>query len=110
MIEHDRASQSPHPSSVATQCLCARGECLPGRNLSAALFRLEASRGSDEALAIVRALVDWLADPAQTGLRRAFAVWFGRVFLPKRLPGLSFPPLCADGEAWLVQVRAVSRS
>lgn len=71
----------------------ARGERLPVRNLSAALFRLEASRGSDEALAIVRALIDWLADPAQTGLRRAFAVWFGRVFLPKRLPGLSFPPL-----------------
>ena len=71
----------------------AQGERLPVRNLSAALFRLEASRGSDEALAIVRALVDWLADPAQTGLRRAFAVWFGRVFLPKRLPGLSFPPL-----------------
>lgn len=41
----------------------------------------------------MRALVDWLADPAQTGLRRAFAVWFGRVFLPKRLPGLPFPPL-----------------
>lgn len=71
----------------------AQGGSLPTRNLSAALFRLEASRGSGEALAIVRALVDWLADPAQTGLRRAFAVWFGRVFLPKRLPGLSFPPL-----------------
>ncbi|MCK7575653.1 MAG: hypothetical protein MZV65_07025 [Chromatiales bacterium] len=25
-------------------------------------------------LAIVRALVDWLADPAQTGLRQAFVV------------------------------------
>ena len=71
----------------------AQREHLPTRNLSAALFRLEASRGADEALAIVHALIEWLADPKQTGLRRAFAVWFGRVFLPKRLPGLSFPPL-----------------
>ena len=71
----------------------ASAPSLPARNLSAALFRLEASRGAGEALAVVRALVEWLADPRQTGLRRAFAVWFGRVFLPKRLPGFSFPPL-----------------
>ena len=71
----------------------AKAESLPTRNLSAALFRLEASRGSGEAMAIVRALVDWLADPGQLGLRRAFAIWFGRVFLPKRLPGIHFPPL-----------------
>ncbi len=66
---------------------------LPERNLCAALFRLEASRGADEAMSIVRALVDWLKAPEQTGLRRAFAVWFGRVFLPKRLPGVQLSPL-----------------
>ncbi|TCT18712.1 hypothetical protein EDC35_11235 [Thiobaca trueperi] len=71
----------------------AKTENLPTRNLSAALFRLDASRGSSETMAIVRALIDWLADPGQLGLRRAFAIWFGRVFLPKRLPGVSFPPL-----------------
>nr|WP_242471105.1 Rpn family recombination-promoting nuclease/putative transposase [Thiocystis violacea] len=71
----------------------AKVERQPTRNLSAALFRLEASRGSSEAMAIVRAVIDWLKDPGQTGLRPAFAVWFGRVFLPKRRPGIHFPPL-----------------
>jgi predicted transposase YdaD len=71
----------------------AKVERLPMRNLSAALFRLEASRGADEAMAIVRALIDWLKDPEQSSLRRAFAVWLGRVFLPKRLPGVSFTPM-----------------
>ncbi|WP_300971790.1 Rpn family recombination-promoting nuclease/putative transposase [Thiocapsa sp.] len=66
---------------------------LPERNLSAALFRLEASRGADEAMGIVHAVLDWLKAPEQTGLRRDFAVWFGRVFLPKRLPGVHLPPL-----------------
>ncbi|MGB5737626.1 MAG: transposase, partial [Thiohalocapsa sp.] len=31
--------------------------------------------------------------PEQTSLRRAFAVWFGRVFLPRRLPGVQLPPI-----------------
>ena len=44
-------------------------------------------------MGIVRALLDWLQAPEQLGLRRAFAVWFGRVFLPKRLPGVELPPL-----------------
>ena len=71
----------------------AKAGPLPERNLCAALFRLEASRGADEAMGIVQALLDWLEAPEQTGLRRAFAVWFGRVFLPKRLPGAQLPPL-----------------
>ncbi|WP_300971365.1 hypothetical protein [Thiocapsa sp.] len=44
-------------------------------------------------MGIVHALLDWLKAPEQTGLRRDFAVWFGRVFLPKRLPGVQLPPL-----------------
>ncbi|NEV65493.1 transposase, partial [Thiorhodococcus minor] len=71
----------------------AKAEQRPTRNLSAALFRLEASRSAEDALAIVRALVDWLKEPEQSSLRRAFAVWFGRVFLPKRLPGVSVTPM-----------------
>lgn len=61
---------------------------LPERNLSAALFRLEASRTPAEVLVILQTLVDWLQAPEQTSLRRAFAVWLCRVFLPKRLPGV----------------------
>jgi hypothetical protein len=61
---------------------------LPERNLSAALFRLEASRAPADVLGILQALVDWLQAPEQTSLRRAFTVWFSRVFLPRRLPGV----------------------
>ena len=70
----------------------AKTGALPERNLSAALFRLEATRGSAAVMGIVRALLDWLQAHEQLGLRRAFAVWFGRVFLPKRLPGVELPP------------------
>jgi hypothetical protein len=66
---------------------------LPERNLSAALFRLEASHGPTEVMQIVLALLDWLKAPEQASLRRAFAVWFGRVFLPRRLPGITLEPL-----------------
>ncbi len=71
----------------------AKAGSLPERNLCAALFQLEASRGADEVIGIVQGLLDWLKAPEQTSLRRAFAVWFGRVFLPKRLPGVQLPPL-----------------
>lgn len=63
---------------------------LPEQNLSAALFRLEASRGPAEVLEVLKALIEWLQAPEQAGLRRAFTVWFKRVFLPKRLPGVNF--------------------
>ncbi len=62
---------------------------LPERNLSAALFRLEASRTPAEVLGILTALVEWLHAPEQTSLRRAFTVWISRVFLPRRLPGVA---------------------
>ena len=63
------------------------------KNLAAALFRLEKSRtamGMEQTLA---ALIDWLADPAQNSLRRAFTVWIKRVLLPNRLPGVNLPQL-----------------
>ncbi|WP_243448577.1 Rpn family recombination-promoting nuclease/putative transposase, partial [Candidatus Thiosymbion oneisti] len=66
---------------------------LPQRNLSAALFRLEASQTPGEVLTILHALVEWLKAPEQTGLRRAFTVWLNRVFLPKRLAGVEFESL-----------------
>jgi len=53
------------------------------RNFAAMLFRLE--RCTDRA--ILRELIDvlgeWLQDEAQTGLRRAFAVWLRRVVLAR---------------------------
>ena len=63
-------------------------ELAPLRNLSAALFRLENSRGPADVQRVVAALVDWLQAPEQASLRRAFATWLRRVLLPARLPGM----------------------
>ncbi len=56
------------------------------KNLVAAVFRLENSRTAADIVEVVDALVEWLRDPSQTGLRRAFTVWLRRVLLPRRLP------------------------
>ena len=73
---------------------------LPTRNLCTALFQLEASRGVKQALAILQPLIAWLSAPEHVSLRRAFAVWFGRVFLPKRLPGVTVTPMNDLSEAY----------
>jgi hypothetical protein len=59
----------------------------------AALFRLEGSRGVDDVRRVLETLIDWLKEPEQEGLRRAFVVWFKRVFLPARMPGAELPEL-----------------
>ena len=48
-------------------------ELAPLRNLSAALFRLENSRGPADLQRVVATLVEWLRAPEQASLRRAFA-------------------------------------
>lgn len=63
------------------------------RNLVAALFRLEKSRGTEPLQDALTALIQWLDAPEQTGLRRAFTVWIKRVLLPARLPGVNFPEI-----------------
>ena len=55
----------------------------PLRNLAAALFRLENSRNQADVSEVVGSLLEWLRGPDQASLRRAFAVWLGRVILPK---------------------------
>jgi hypothetical protein len=52
----------------------------------AALFRLESSRTEAEVLVVVRSLLEWLGQPEQASLRRAFVVWINRVIL-QRTPG-----------------------
>jgi hypothetical protein len=66
---------------------------LPERNLSAALFQLEASRTPQQVRKIIGALVLWLASPEQASLRRAFAIWLSRVFLPRRMPSADIPTI-----------------
>ncbi len=56
-----------------------------------ALIRLEKSPTPEDLRTVVRELIDWLKTPEQTSLRRAFAVWLGRVLLPRKLPGQRVP-------------------
>ena len=40
---------------------------------------------------MLRELLRWLKAPSQMRLRRDFAVWFSRTFLPGRAPGMKVP-------------------
>ena len=63
------------------------------RNLVAALFRLENSRGPEAVREVLVALADWLAAPEQAELQRSFLLWLREGFLKARLPNVSFPEL-----------------
>lgn len=63
------------------------------RNLVAALFQLENSRSTEDIQAVLERLIDWLKNPSQTSLRRAFTVWMSRVLLPAKAPKVELPPL-----------------
>ncbi|ESQ15256.1 MAG: hypothetical protein N838_09195 [Thiohalocapsa sp. PB-PSB1] len=69
----------------------ADAELAAQRNLVAALFRLERSRTPADIERVLANLIDWLAAPEQTDLRRAFVVWLKRVLLPARVPGAEIP-------------------
>lgn len=62
-------------------------------NLVAALFQLENSRTEQEIQSVLVRLIDWLKDPKQTSLRRAFTVWFNRVLLPAKASNTHFTEL-----------------
>jgi hypothetical protein len=63
------------------------------RNLTAALFRLEKSRGPEEIERVLVALIDWLHEPEMAKLRRAFVIWLREVLLPGRVPGAEIPQM-----------------
>jgi predicted transposase/invertase (TIGR01784 family) len=63
------------------------------RNLVAALFRLENSRGPEELFRVIEALIEWLQTPEQADLSRAFVVWLRRSFLVRRIPGVEVPEI-----------------
>ena len=60
------------------------------RNLTAALFRLENSRTPEDVQQVLQALIDWLQSSEQDHLRRAFTIWLKKVFLPGRMPEVTF--------------------
>jgi Putative transposase, YhgA-like len=80
----------------------ASSELEPLKNLAAALFRLERSRGPGEVQAVLAALLEWLRAPEQSSLRRAFAAWLVEVFLPVRLPGERIPQVSELQEVYSV--------
>ena len=63
------------------------------KNLTAALFRLEKSRDSSNLKTTWTSLLDWLCEPEQSSLRRAFIVWLYRVFSPRHPLGIELPDL-----------------
>ena len=54
-------------------------EDLPGRNLMGAVLGLEQSRGPEDLERVVEKLVEWLRDPRDDGLKRAFTDWVWRL-------------------------------
>jgi predicted transposase/invertase (TIGR01784 family) len=68
-------------------------EAEPLRNLAAALFRLEKSRGPEEIERVLTALIEWLRAPELKELRRSFTTWLRQVLLPARVPGAQIPQM-----------------
>lgn len=61
------------------------------RNLAAALFRLEKSRGPEDIQRVLTALMEWMREPGLAELRRSFTTWLVNVLLPSRVPGITIP-------------------
>ncbi|MFL6195057.1 MAG: Rpn family recombination-promoting nuclease/putative transposase [Thermoanaerobaculia bacterium] len=61
------------------------------RNLVAALFRLEKSRGPEDIRRVLSALIEWLREPELGEVRRSFTAWLVGVLLPGRVPGITIP-------------------
>jgi hypothetical protein len=68
-------------------------ELTPLKNLVAAIFRLENSTTREDIIEVISNLIEWLATPEQTRLRRSFTVWINRVLLPAQSLEQSIPHL-----------------
>ena len=62
-----------------------------GRNLMAALIRLERSRGPADVNAVLGALDEWLSESGNEGLRRAVGEWMRQVCVPGRSATATWP-------------------
>jgi hypothetical protein len=69
----------------------ADSELEPLRNLAAAMFRLEKSRGPEAMGQAMAAAIEWLGAPGLEELRRSFTLWVLHVLLPSRVRGIRFP-------------------
>ncbi|MEA2564144.1 MAG: hypothetical protein QOH06_5648 [Acidobacteriota bacterium] len=61
------------------------------RNLAAALFRLETSRGAEDVGRGMAEMAACLTGSSDESLRRSVETWLKRVLLPTRFPGLHVP-------------------
>src|SRR5690349_2550933 len=61
------------------------------RNLAAALFGLETSRGAKDVGKGLAKMAACLVGSSDEGLRRSVEAWLKRVLLPTRFPGLQVP-------------------
>ena len=62
-----------------------------GRNLVAALIRLERSRSGEDAVAALGALDAWLSESGNEALRRALGEWMRQVYAPGRSTVAAWP-------------------
>jgi predicted transposase/invertase (TIGR01784 family) len=60
------------------------------RNLAAAMFRLEKSRGPEAMEQALAAASEWLREPGLEELRSSFTDWVLKVLLPSRIRGVRF--------------------
>jgi predicted transposase/invertase (TIGR01784 family) len=60
------------------------------RNLAAAMFRLEKSRGTEAMERVLEAASEWLREPGLEELRKSFTEWVLKILLPSRVRGLRF--------------------
>jgi hypothetical protein len=82
-------------------------ELAPMRNMVAALFRLENSRGPEDVIRVVETLVEWLQAPEQADLARALVVWLRRSLLAGRMPDVEIPEIENSQEARAVSAERV---
>ena len=61
------------------------------RNLAAAMFRLEKSRGAEAMERVLEAAIEWLREPGLEELRKSFTDWVLKILLPSRARGVQFP-------------------
>ena len=69
-----------------------------GRNLVAALIRLERSRSMKDVEAVSDTLDEWLSGPAHQGLKRAFDEWIRQAIAPAKVRGIEWPPVEKQSE------------
>jgi hypothetical protein len=71
----------------------SESELAPMRNLVAALFRLENSRGPEDIIRVLETLIEWLHTSEQAELARALVAWLRRSLLASRMPDVDIPEI-----------------